>query len=786
MDSNPNLKELLQTYTRHWKWFIFSVIFTLAVAFIYLRYAKPKYMASAKIQILEEDGNGGLDLFKDLDLFSISKNNILDEIQIIKSRSNLQKIVTQLKLNTKILEVGNVIESELYTNPPITINFIQEDSIINKSEFKFFLTIRSDESFGYAEEKDLPEKIYSFGKYFKTPLGDIAITPEATMNIFRRYKGKKLKVSITPIDLVANYLKESISIIENDDDSNILNISIKDGSKKKGRDILNQLIYIYNQNALDDKKSIANTTSQFINARINDISQNLSTVDDSTETLRTRRGIVNPQSEANINLNAGASNQQDLANAQNQLNIASGMSSILDQQEGFEVLPANIGLSDPTIASTTARYNQLVQERNRLLKSSNLKNPVIVNLDAELSGLKTTLRASLNSTVDNLGLTVNTLSGQRAIINSRIYSAPKNERALRDITRKQQTTEALYLYLLQKREEAQIAAVSTTPKSKVVDFPTSSRNPVAPRRMLIILAAIIFGLLIPFSIIYVYDLLDTKVKSMKSLDSITKEVPILGELPKIPSKQLKKIVMEDRSVFSESLRIIRTNLDYLIKTSKKQGLKNNLIFISSSVPGEGKTFVSSNLSMVLASTKKKVLLIGSDIRNPKIYSFFTGQNIDRIASRRESVKLGLTEYLIDKTLEMKDVVHTMLVQENEIDIIYSGKIPPNPAELLMSNRIGSLFQEASEKYDYVIVDTAPLMVVTDTLLLTQYANHLIYVARAGTTEKKAIEYPIKLKEEGKITGLAFLVNDVADSELGYGGLYSYGYGKMVKKWWSFT
>ena len=249
-------------------------------------------------------------------------------------------------------------------------------------------------------------------------------------------------------------------------------------------------------------------------------------------------------------------------------------------------------------------------------------------------------------------------------------------------------------------------------------------------------------------------------------------------------KEEKIIVSDDRSVLAESLRILRTNLDYLVKSGKSNSQsKNNIVFVTSSVPGEGKTFVSSNLTMVLSSTNKKVLLIGADIRNPKIYTFFTGNNIDKLSKPSRNKDAGLTEYLIEDNLTIKDITNPMLVNENYIDIIYSGRIPPNPAELLMSDKMQNLFEEASSKYDYVIVDTAPLMVVTDTLLLSEYANHTIYVTRAGITETRAVDYPIKLVEEGKLKGLTFLVNDVDNANLGYGGKYGYGYGKAVKKWW---
>ncbi|NNE78257.1 MAG: CpsD/CapB family tyrosine-protein kinase, partial [Pricia sp.] len=286
-------------------------------------------------------------------------------------------------------------------------------------------------------------------------------------------------------------------------------------------------------------------------------------------------------------------------------------------------------------------------------------------------------------------------------------------------------------------------------------------------------------------VIYTKELMDNKIHNMHSLEKLVKNVPVLGELPKLSKKDEKFVVKEDRSVLAESLRIIRTNLDYLIKTKQAKEGRSNIVFITSSVPGEGKTFLSTNLSMILASTNKKVLLVGADIRNPKLYTFFTGKDIDKMSKPSRNKDAGLTEYLYDSTLEVRDIVNPMLVHRNTVDVIYSGRIPPNPAELLMGDRIKELFNQVSQTYDYVIVDTAPLMVVTDTLLISEYANLLIYVTRSGVTETRAVDYPIKLQEEGKIKGLSFVVNDVDSSKLGYGGKYGYGYGKTRKKWWKF-
>ncbi|WP_149277108.1 GumC family protein [Pareuzebyella sediminis] len=781
---STDLKEIINAYTVHWKWFILTLLATMACAFVYLRYSTPQYAATAQIQILEDKTAGSeLDVFQDLNLFQGGENRVEDEIQLINSRSNFIEVVKELGLNTKIMVQGNIIESELYSNPPINLNFIAADSVLNKASFECFITISSSTTFGYTEQEDQPVKIYAFGKNIPTAIGDIVITPN--IGSFENYKDKKLRISVTPIDLMAQAYRAKLMVTNAGEYSNIVNLRLEDPIKQKAIHILNALIQTYNENAIRDKQIIADRTANFIDERIADISSSLSSVDQSAENFKTETGVSDIAAEANVNLNVGVANQQELANARNQLNVAASIQQLVQEQDTYETLPPNL-LADAGIASTIDRYNQLVLERNKLLKSSNEKNPVIVNLNERIDGLRSSLQASVNSTVNNLGMTVNSLSSQQARFNSKVYSAPAKERALRDITRQQQTTESLYLYLLQKREEAQITAASSSPKSKIVDRAyAASMLPVSPKRSLVYLAAFILGLVIPFSVIYAKDLLDNKIHNMHSLEKWVKNVPILGELPRLSKKEEKLVVKEDRSILAESLRIIRTNLDYLIKTKQNQSNKGNVVFVTSSVPGEGKTFLSTNLSMILSSTNKKVLLLGADIRNPKLYSFFTGKDIDKMSRPTRNKDAGLTEYLYDSTLEIKDIINPMLVHHNTIDVIYSGRIPPNPAELLMGDRMKELFGVVAQNYDYVIVDTAPLMVVTDTLLISEYADLLIYVTRAGVTEVRAVEYPIKLKEEGKIKGLSFVVNDVDAAKLGYGGKYGYGYGKVQKKWWKF-
>ena len=782
-NSDIDLKGIIGSYTKHWKWFAFSAFVALSLAFVYLRYTVPQYSASAKIQILEDkSASSELSVLEDLDIFSGGKTKIEDEIELLKARSNFIEVVKKLRLNVRYIVLGSLKDNELYGgNFPFTINFLAPDSVINKSKHEFYVTLRSETQFGYSEDEKEPPKAHSFGSNIKTKIGDIILIPNSKS--FSSTENKTIKVVINPIPALAQRYRSAISVNPADKLSNIINISLTDPIKQRAIDIINTLIAANNANAVSDKKAIADRTTKFINDRIAEIYSNLSSVDETAENFKSSRGIADLGSQSNVNFTQSAASQQELQNANIQLSIAGSMRELIDSQEGYDIIP-EVGLADQGISSSAQRYNELVAQRKRLLESSNEKNPVIVKLDQQLDGLKKGMQSSLNNVTNNLNLQVNSLSRQLSQINSRIYAAPRNERALRDISRRQQTTESLYLYLLQKREESQITFASASPKSKIVDSAYGSGMPVSPKPKIVYLAALIMGLLIPFSVIYAKDLLDDKVHSKIGLEKIIGDkLPVLAEIPKISKKANKLIQTEDRSVLAESLRILRTNLDFIIKSKKGNG-KKNVIFVTSSVPGEGKTLLSSNLAAIYATAGKKVLLIGADIRNPKLYTFYSNsKDVNSLGKPKRHENLGLTEYLFNKDLNISDITRPTLVNTNTIDVIYSGKIPPNPTELLMSERIGNLFELVSERYDYVIVDTAPLMVVTDTLLISQYANQILYVTKAGVTEKNVLEFPLKLYAEGKLKGVAFIVNNVKESNLGYGGKYGYGYGNTTKKWW---
>ncbi|WP_222983952.1 GumC family protein [Flagellimonas meishanensis] len=783
-----DLKTLFDICLRNWKWFFLSVVICIGLSMLYLRYTIPEYSATAKIQILEESSQASeLSVLQDLDIFSSGKSMIEDEIQLLSARDNFIHVARELKLNIQYFVLGNIKDTELYRkeNIPFSINFLANDSIVNNAKISFYIKINSNTSFGYKEAEDLPERNFDFGDKVKTEIGDIILTPKQTLST---YRGRQIRVVIRPIQFVADSYRNKTNISANDKKfSNIINISLTDPIEKRAIDVINELVGINNANAVADKKAVADRTTKFINDRITEIYSSLSTVDETAETFKSSRGIADLGSQSNVNFTMSAASEQELQNANIQLSIAGSMKELIDGQDNYDIIP-EVGLADQSISSTAQRYNELVAQRNRLLESSNEKNPVIVKLDQQLEDLKKGMQSSLNNVTNNLNLQVNSLSKQLSQINSRIYAAPSNERALRDITRRQQTTESLYLYLLQKREESQITFASASPKSKVVNSAYGSNFPVSPKKKAIYLASLILGLLVPFSVIYTKDLLDNKVHNKVGLENIvSNKAPVIAELPKVGRKENKLVSGMDRSVLGESLRILRTNLDYVLKKKKKSD-QGSVVLITSSVSGEGKTFLSSNLAMVLASTKKKVLLLGADIRNPKLHNFYTdlGKNHTNAVKKLGNTNKGLTEYLHDDSVQIEKIITPMMINENKVDIVFSGKIPPNPAELLMSDRVKTFLDYARSTYDYIIVDSAPMLVVTDTLLITDNADHILYVTKAGVTEQKVLEYPIKLLDEKKVKNLSFIVNGVKETNLGYGGKYGYGYGKSVKKWWSFS
>ena len=409
-------------------------------------------------------------------------------------------------------------------------------------------------------------------------------------------------------------------------------------------------------------------------------------------------------------------------------------------------------------------YNSIIQEREKLIVSSGLNNPSVKLIDSNLQGIKSNLDASISNYNNQLSLSRNRLDRRNSILNGRVSTLPTKEKLLREIERQQQIKESLYLLLLQKREEAAINLAITEPSIKIVENALSGSSPISPKTNIVYAGAFLAGLLLPFGVLYLMFMLDNKLHSKEDMEKLKINVPVIGEIPSI-KKEADKVFNDpnDRSMLSESFRILSSNVNYLIPAKKDK--KGKVIYCTSTIKGEGKTYVSVNLSLALSSINRKVLLIGADLRNPQIHAHI---NIDKQQS-------GLTNYLHDESVDWKDVRVKGFDKHVNHDTIISGPIPPNPAHLLTNGRFRKLIEDAKEDYDYIIVDTAPTILVTDTMLISQLADATIYIARANFTEKNLMKFSQELSESGKLKNVAYVINGVGASK-SYNYSYNYGYG----------
>ncbi len=776
--SNPsndfNLKKTLSLYFRQWKWFVISCMLCFGVAFLILRYSTPQYLAVAKVMLLDDKEASSAGALKDLSIFSEKEDAMVeDEVQVIRSRSFLRNIVKRLNLNVKYFVKGRVNEFELYKKSPIVINFIESDSIIYNTSFNFYAEILSTTDFNFRIKEDDAPKKYTFGETIPTHFGGIIITPKSEK--IESYIGNNIRAKITPLESLAEALKTRIMINPTGKSSKVVEISITDPVIRKAKDIVNTLIDEYNVSSIQKKNEISKNTADFINERVELIASDLVNVDDSIVKFKTGNKITDVASEAGQFLNSSVLNEQQLDASRMQLNQLNYMEESLGDDSGkYGSIPSNLGLGDPAISQLSTRYNELLERRRTLLKSAGEQNPIVVELDQTLNGVRQNLQQSINNSSKSLRIQIGSLEGQSKRINSKIFSVPGQERRLRAIERKQGIKESLYLYLLEKREEATISLTATSPNAKIIDEAYNSKGgPVSPNKPMTYISAILLGLIIPFSVIYLKDILDTKIHNKEDLEKEIRNITVLGEIPRIKRGGNTLVELNDRSILSESFRIIRTNFDY-IKRGRDVKNYDNVIFVTSTINGEGKSFFSLNMALTLANTGKRVLLLGADIRNPQIYSAINDKK-DNLVS-----KIGLTKFLADKSVILGEAIDNYNINGISIDILLSGKVPPNPAELLMTNRIKDLFNSVSEQYDYVIVDTAPSMLVTDTLLISEYAGHTIYLTRADYTEKRILNFAKELHAEKKLNGMMLVVNDVNQSNFGYGAKYGY-YGAPEKK-----
>ena len=758
LDENViNIRQIINKYSTHWKYFVLSLVFFVLICFFYLKFTAPIYNVTSSILVKDEEKgiSNQLNAFSEIG-FDLNGNNLKleNEIELLNSRSLLTSVVESLNLNVNYFDNKALFKKESYKNLPIKVSFINKNRDYSQNDFLIEIKKISNSKLRITNKKNSKVFDYSLGESIPTFLGEIVITPTAYYN----YHNFNLLLSISNIDDAVNNLKSSLNVELVNKESSILALSLNTTNIDKGKAILNKLIKNHSKDAINDKIEVSVSTLNFIKNRIKFLTSELSIVEEDVSKFKSKNKIINFESDAELFIEKESENQKLLSENQIQMELNDFILNYIKTTKTDELLPYNVGITNKAIDELISNINNLIIERNRILVRSSSNNPIAINIDNQVYSLKSNLKESLISNKKSLKITNNLLTNTQKNLDKQLNSAPNQEKDFREISRQQQIKETLYLFLLQKREETSLQLAVATSNTKQIDKAYCNGIPLSPNKKVFYIFAFILGILTPVVFIYINSLFDSKIKSKFDITGLG--IPYIGDIPISLSTEKLVVSKSKRTNIAEAFRFIRTNIDFLIPSTKNSAKS---IFITSTLSNEGKSFIALNLAATLSLSNKKVALVGLDLRVPKILEYVN-----------EKKSIGITSFIVDSNISLNDISIKIPEIEN-LTIIPSGPIPPNPAELLMSDRLSYLFDEVKEQFDYIVVDTAPVGLVADSLLLNKYADMFIYVARANFLDKRLLNIAQNLHDEGKLKNMSLLLN-CSDYKRNYGYGYSYGYG----------
>nr|WP_294859272.1 tyrosine-protein kinase [uncultured Fluviicola sp.] len=763
-----DIRELVDKYLRHYWWFIISFVLSLFLAYLYVHYKVPVYESTATVLIERNDlssGSAELSMLKDVGL--TNDGSVLeDEIELFKSRTLMEEVVADLRLNWRYENLGTktgFVRSELFDVNPISVIPVYTDSTFLEGSLVFEVEISSKTKFQIKNGLGLKNGFYKFGEVLATQFGAVSIKKTARFD--EQWIGKTIRVTLTPFNEAVSRFQESFSVSLASKEANLIVLRIRGNERFKNNAVLNQLIGEHEENTILKKNEIVRNTTDFINDRMKYIASELSEVEMEGEKYKSRYHLIDVTSDAASYLEKESEIEKQVIDKTIEKNIVNFMVDFLDKEDGFDrLLPTNLGLEDVSIVDMTNQYNKLVLERNQLVSISGVKNPGVERMESQLSNIRSSLKASLRNLNKSLDLKVNKLNSEEGLYQSKIEDIPKYEREYRDILRQQQIKETLYLFLLQKREENEISLASTVANMQVVDKAFSAEDPISPKPKIIFLVACFLALLIPVLIIYLMDLLNRKVKNRTDVEKFG--LNILAEIPEFKDKDESIVLNKPHSATAESFRALRAGLSFILPLEESSGGK--VISVTSTLGGEGKTFTSINLAYIYAAIGKKVLLLGLDLRKPRLLDYLDLES-----------KMGLSNYLANSEIDWKSLITTVERNGHQISVIASGDIPPNPSELLMSARLEKLFEALRSEYDVIILDNAPVGLVADALITNNLCDMTLFLVRVNTLDRRMLNLVSQLNEDNKLKRLYVVLNSVKQIKGGY--YYTY-YDDEVRKY----
>ena len=752
-EEQVNIQELLFRYLIHWPWFVVSIIICIACAWGYLRLTTPIYNISATVLIKDEKKGGGASMSSDLEKMGLegfvsSSSNVDNEIEVLRSKSLAREVVNNLGLFVTYMDEDEFPSKELYHTSPVLVSLTHQEADKLPGRMEINMILQPTGALGVqitVGEKEYRKQFDKLPAVFPTDEGTVAFfANNDTLSAVRPEnitKERHITAFINrPFSVSKGYVN-SLSIAPTSKTTSVVVISLENTNTRRGRDYINKLLEMYNINANNDKNEVAQKTAEFIDERIGIISKELGSTEQDLENFKRSAGITDLSSEAQIALTGNAERYM--------------------KGNEYEVLPSNIGLQDAASAGAIDRYNQMLVERKRLLRTSTENNPTIINLDTSIRAMRTNVQATLDATLKGLQITKEDLAREASRYSRRINDAPTQERQFVSIARQQEIKSGLYLMLLQKREENAITLAATANNVKIIDEALADDNPISPKKTIVYLVALVLGVGLPVGVIYLIGLTKFKIEGRADVEKLT-SLPVVGDIPLADEKTGSIAVFENQNnLMSETFRNVRTNLQFMLENGK------NVILVTSTISGEGKSFISANLAISLSLLGKKVVIVGLDIRKPGLNKVF---NIPK-------KEHGITQYLTNTTANLMDFVQPSDINKN-LFILPGGTVPPNPTELLARGGLEKAIETLKANFDYVILDTAPVGMVTDTLLIGRVADLSVYVCRADYTHKAEFTLINELAENNKLPNLCIAVNGLDLNSRKYG--YYYGYGKYGK------
>lgn len=761
-------------------WYVLALVVCIFVAGVHLYRTPNTYSRSAKV-IVSQDGQDAtmMNLMEFSGLASPRMGSSFfanNEVEAFSSHDLMEQVVSRLSLETSYTELQFLRDVEMYKNNPIEVKFSEEAP---KNHFSFVVQKTSDSTFVLKKFNVLGESIKStvngvVGSPVETPVGEVTVIPT---NYFENWS-RDIRVSWSNIKSVAKRYNGALSVSVPETRATVIVLSMSDRFPSRAESILNSLIDVYNEQWIYDRNKAARNTSEFIEGRLVVVEKELSGIEVAIKDYKEQNRLTNLQAVSQIYLNESSEYASKSFEVNNQLAIAKFIKEYLDDPATIaSLIPANSGIANTNVQSQIDEYNKLLLKRNYIANNSSDKNPLVADLNLSLESLRSAIQRSVDNLISTLELQVSKIESQENAILARIAASSGQELQLLSIQRQQKVKESLYMYLLQKREENEIAALVNVGNTRRIVSPTGPSAPVSPKRMMILLLAIIAGLGIPFAVIFLRKMLDTTVKSRADLSKLT--APFLAEIPQKKSKGKRSFTLWDkrkfddhnrailvrsgkRDMMNEAFRVLRTNLDLMLEKDSS----SDVIMLTSMNPNSGKTFLSINIAASMAIKGDKTVILDLDMRKASLSS--------AIADRTE----GIASYLSGRITNLSGVV--VDVADN-LSVIPVGSVPPNPTELLLSDRFVKLIEELKKEYRYVFLDCPPIDIVADSSIISQYADLVLFVVRAGLFDRRALLNVDDFYTSGKFKRMALILNgvDVGGGHYGYGkyGYGRYGYGR---------